>query len=68
MNKVNYYKIKAMVAEMYHSKSGEFLSKKERNYYEKVFTVVGNCKSDALTKAGRQASSQELSVDEFVFV
>lgn len=63
-----YFTVDAYIANIFHPKSGEVLSKQERKYFWKQFTVVALDASEALTKVGRQVSASECSAESYNFV
>lgn len=67
-NEVKYYKVEMMVADLINHKTKEIVAKKDRKYYPRVVSVAASDKSDALTKAGRQMGSQELTIESYQFV
>jgi len=62
---MKHYKVEMMVAELVNHATKEIIAKKDRKYRPKTVSVIASCVSDALTKAGRQMGSQELTIESF---
>jgi len=62
-----YFKITATVAALFDS-NGNRKEPNKRNYKQKIYNIVAESSSDALTKCGRRITAEELTVQQFNFI
>ena len=64
---VKTFKAQAYVGNLFNTKTGELLQKKDRKYFLQDFQCVANNASEALTKIGRQIGALDMTHEGIEF-